>query len=120
VGGRGESPVGGPADEALAAWVLVQVVQFLPPETLGQQRFRMSRRLPESALAIVTRGLAQHVVETRREMFRTVVAQLPPGELPKVRQDRRQGRRIEIPVKDDGVQMLCEALNYVKLGGSPL
>jgi len=91
----------------------VQLVQFLPPETLRQQRFRMSRRLPESALAIVTRGLAQHVAETRWKMFRTVVAQLPPGELPKVRQDRRQGRRIEIPMKDDGVQcvgMITKAL----------
>ena len=107
VGGRGESPVGGPADEALAARVLVQAVQFLPPETLGLQQLPGCRvACQKRALAIVTRGRAQHVAETRGEMSRTVVAQLTPGELAEFSERAGQGAwRVEIRVEDDRMRM---------------
>ena len=65
----------GTSDEPLPARIIVQVINFLSPEILSLNAYRVSGRLPESTFPIGSRRRVQGVSETSRQVLIAEVAQ---------------------------------------------
>jgi hypothetical protein len=97
------------ARESLTTGIRVQVVKLLPPERFRVDRLGMSRRLPESPLAIDGRLFSQHLGKACRKLPPAKFGEPASSELAKVCQGRGQSHRVKPPsnAASNAIESMC-------------
>ena len=91
--------------QSAPTWVIVKIIQLLPPETLRVNRLRMYAALPEAMLTILSCCLPQRCGETRWRTREAVVSKLLPCILAKIGQGSPQTIAVKVLVEQDGMKV---------------
>jgi len=84
----------------------VDVIDFLLPESLGNNPFGMSRRLPDASLPVFASGMAEGVAKNRRKMSIAMIRHLPAREFLEIVQRMFQSFAVEILIEHNGVEVV--------------
>ena len=93
------------ANQALAARIIMKIIEFLLPKALSDYCFRMPAGLPKASFSIRDGLITKYLAKALRTILTAMIAQLPAGELAKVGQGSRQSLGVEIRVESDEMQM---------------